>query len=88
MSLFDEAGDAVRERGAVYGPPMRNFERIAALLNCWLGDKLAEPLDTQDVAMIGLLTKVARLQETPNHRDSVVDMMGYAHTYWECGDGV
>jgi hypothetical protein len=33
--------------------------------------------------MVGLLMKVARLQESPKHRDSVVDIMGYAHTFWE-----
>jgi hypothetical protein len=88
MTLFDEAGDAVTARGQTYGPPRSNFDRIAALLNVWLGQqgKLLRPLDAQDVAMIGVLTKVARLIETPDHRDSVVDIMGYAHTFWECRD--
>ena len=83
MNLFDEARQAVVDRGQVYGHPERNFDRIAALLNCWLADKLRRPLDAQDVAMVGLLMKVARLQESPKHRDSVVDIMGYAHTFWE-----
>lgn len=83
MNLFEEAADAVEERGLVYGHPQPNFERIAALVNVWLSErgKLRRMLDPQDVAMIGLLTKVARLMESPEHRDSVVDIMGYAHTF-------
>lgn len=84
MNLFEEAEEAVEARGKTYGHPQRNFDRIAELLNVWLFErgKLKRSLDAQDVAMIGLLTKVARLLETPDHRDSVVDIMGYAHTFF------
>ena len=38
------------------------------------------PLDATDVAHMMVLLKMARLVETPQHRDSWVDMAGYAAT--------
>ncbi len=48
-------------------------------------DAVFEP---RDVAMLMILLKIARLAETPNHRDSIVDIIGYAACYAEMvGEG-
>jgi hypothetical protein len=40
---------------------------------------------TADVAAMLALLKIARLQQSPNHRDSWVDLAGYAACGAECG---
>jgi hypothetical protein len=85
MSVLDDATDAVRARGAQYGEPSVNFERIARLMNAWLAEKLETPLTTQDVAMLAICMKMGRRLHDPEHRDSVVDIAGYAHAFWEAG---
>lgn len=88
-------GEAARiisgaRRGA-YGTAEKNFDRIAALWNAYLGGKPNGPLPitAQDTALLVILIKVARLIETPRHRDSVVDIAGYAgciETLWDDQD--
>lgn len=85
MSVMIEAEGLVNgARAAAYGHPMENFRRICALWNaylegrpCGLGGRITE----EDHAIMMVLVKVARLQETPDHRDSLVDICGYAGTY-------
>jgi hypothetical protein len=38
------------------------------------------------VSLMQLLVKVSRLSETPNHKDSVKDIIGYAVIYAELHD--
>jgi hypothetical protein len=78
--LLADASELVTgDRAKVYGPPSANFARIAALHACYLGLLPAgHVLTTQDVAIMAMLTKVARLIQTPDHRDSWVDLAGYA----------
>ncbi len=73
-SILDEASEAVLARRQTYGSPQRNFERIAGLWSGYLG----RPITTADVAHLMILVKISRLQETPGHRDSLVDVAGYA----------
>lgn len=80
MSILDDAKAAVEARRPVYGSPTPNFKRIAALWSAYL----QESISLTDVANLMILVKVARLQETPNHRDSWLDIAGYA----DCGDEV
>lgn len=77
-------------RRAAYGTPERNFARIAALWNAHLSNvgvivgaeqRRVHPLD---VAVMCLMIKAARIAETPDHRDSYVDMVGYALCAAEC----
>ena len=71
---------SVKDREGHYGSPQQNFDRIAALWNVILGDKMH--IDNQvlaaDVAMMMVAVKLARLIETPDHEDSAVDAAGYA----------
>ena len=73
---------AVKEGEIRYGSPERNFERIAAIWNVILAEKLGHEYDYEisaaDVAMMMIGIKLARLIETPDHEDSAVDAAGYA----------
>lgn len=83
-SVCREADDAVNgPRQATYGAPARNFARIAALWEAYLAGKygFAEGVTPDDVAALQILVKIARL-EHGYHRDSVVDVAGYA-ACWE-----
>ena len=83
----DIASEALRivtgARRSAYGTPERNFERIARLWNAHLANRFhALPEDCRmvpgDVAALMRLMKEARLAETPDHRDSFVDLVGYS----------
>jgi hypothetical protein len=72
-------------RRTAYGTPERNFERIAVLWQVYLALRLDNspngnifPLEPRDVAAMMRLMKEARLIETPDHRDSFLDIVGYA----------
>ena len=93
QEVLDAASAAVNgSRDADYGKPEDNFSRIARLWNGHLINiGLIQPspqkdgyLEPSDVAVLLLLVKVARLAETPNHRDSWVDIAGYAACGAEC----
>src|SRR6266487_5221303 len=77
-TILDEAAELTsRDRQDVYGPPSRDFERIAGAWRSLFGwDVTAE-----QVALAMVIVKVSRLQTTPTHRDSVVDIAGYARCY-------
>ena len=70
-----------------YGDPGESFARIRDYWNVYLNHKFSkdEPLkftlSRQDVAMLMLLMKVARLEGPKYTKDSVVDIIGYATLY-------
>lgn len=92
LSMLEEAAAAVKQRRSVYGSPAPNFQRIADFWNVYWAHrtKLAHQSDeylsfnTTDVATLMRLVKEARLIETPDHRDSLVDIAGYADCQVEC----
>lgn len=87
QSVLDEAGELIHsDRNVAYGPPMKNFERIADLWNTILGDQLKEPITTWQVADMSIAIKLARNIEKPK-RDNYTDMAGYAACGWECAEG-
>lgn len=80
-SILAEAEKVVNgPRAQFYGPPVVNFKRIADLWDAWLVGRpdRSAPISTYDVAYMMILMKLARLQHQPYHRDSVVDIAGYA----------
>jgi hypothetical protein len=84
QSVMIEAEGLVNgARAAAYGHPMENFTRIIALWQAYLdnreGGRMA-PLTCQDHAIMMVAVKIARLMETPEHRDSAVDICGYMGT--------
>lgn len=63
-------------RQADYGHPLDDFSRTAAL---W-GPILGVEVSAEQVALCMIQVKVSRLCNTPGHRDSIIDVAGYAQT--------
>lgn len=73
-SITKEAENIIfGDREATYGEPSKNLLMIANLWSAYLGTKLTA---TQVCDMM-ILLKVARLKNSPQHRDSMVDIVGY-----------
>lgn len=72
--LHDAIEAVYGSRPSNYGHPAINFERIAALWSVIVGT----PITPQQTGAMMIALKLARLMETPNHRDSYVDIAGYA----------
>lgn len=64
-----------RDRRDVYGHPLEDFERIAKM---WSG-VVGANLTAEQVGACMILLKVGRLCHSPGHRDSLVDIAGYAN---------
>lgn len=75
-SILHEAQKVIYgDREKTYGSPSKNLRRIADYWQTYLG---CDPLTEEDVCNMMILLKVARLQNQPDHRDSQVDICGYA----------
>lgn len=64
-----------------YGSPEDNFKRIAALWETYLFYRPTKELwviTPSDVCIMMMLVKLARLMNTPDHWDSIEDVIGYA----------
>lgn len=82
--LLDAALAAVCERGDAYGAAGRNLQNIADRWTLHMRQRhgdLSAVFTPQDVAMLMIETKLARLAHSPNHEDSLVDIAGYAACY-------
>lgn len=81
LRLLGEAARLIDgERDRVYGPPVVNHRRIAALWSAYLGYEITA---SEAAIMLGLV-KVSRLAASPDHEDSYTDMAAYAAIAWEC----
>lgn len=81
MNVLEEAIQIIHgDREKTYGNPAVNLENIAELWMVFLEKKhgVLVALLPEDVAMMMVLLKVARLMHSPKHRDSLVDLCGYA----------
>ncbi len=81
MDILEEAKQIIYgDREKTYGHPARNLEVIANFWSIYLESKFGGckiELDAQDVATMMVLLKTARLINQPDHRDSLVDSVGY-----------
>jgi hypothetical protein len=81
-NLFDTAKAIVYgDRERVYGDPGKNIRAIAALWCTYLTEKYrgrSATIDSDDVCAMMRLVKEARLMNTPDHMDSMIDIAGYA----------
>jgi len=79
-TLLEEFDAAIRtitdERGKVYGHPKEDFERAQALIN---QVELCRHPGVRHVLMM-ICVKLSRLVQTPDHLDSLVDIVGYCRT--------
>jgi len=71
------------DREKTYGTPGKNLTNIAELWEAYLMgrgllDVGSSGVLPTDVANMMILLKVARLANNPGHRDSLVDIAGYA----------
>jgi hypothetical protein len=79
QSILEEAITlTTQDRQAVYGHPADDFAKVAAMAAPILESNIDPKLKH---ALYMVQVKIARLLNTPNHRDSVVDIAGYANTY-------
>ena len=84
MNILQEAEKVIYgDREQTYGKPGKNLENIATLWEMYLHGKgmwndSSKGLYPHDVALMMILMKVARLMNSPDHRDSLVDICGYA----------
>ena len=74
------------DRNSAYGDPEDNFSDIAAYWRsyCQQRFKVALDITAQDVAHFMILMKVARVATNAQHRDSLVDIAGYAACAADC----
>lgn len=80
-SLLQQAHEIIYgDREQTYGDPTKNLRNIAAYWSIHLSATTGENivLTPEDVCEMMILLKVARLANTPNHRDSLLDIAGYA----------
>ena len=74
VTIADKAKQIVLgDRERVYGHPAKNLERIAKLWSAYLDKELT----AYDVCNLMAMLKIARLQNTPGHEDTLVDIIGY-----------
>ena len=77
LSEFNKALETVNdERGVIYGHPLEHFTQIATMKD--VVRMCPDPAIRHALEMI--IVKVARLTQTPDHLDSVIDIAGYART--------
>lgn len=62
------------DRGRDYGTPKDNWGRTATIASALVG----KPLTAEECVKVAMAMKYARLIQTPNHLDSIVDLAGYA----------
>jgi hypothetical protein len=84
ITIFDQAKALVYgERNKEYQHPSGNFDNIRNLWNAYLKGKgryQEQDISLVDVAMLNILQKIARISTNPTHRDSLIDIAGYAGT--------
>ena len=78
LDVLEEAKDLIYgQRADDYGDAQSNFQRMADLVNPII-KKADGKLTPTDMALLMIQVKIARLQETPDHEDSWIDIAGYA----------
>lgn len=82
-SILTEASEVIYgDREKTYGHPAKNLELIATYWAAHLGI----PVGIDDVCIMMVLLKQARLKNQPSHRDSQVDTCGYMALMERCQD--
>ena len=85
-TLLSDAMEAVSgDRMEDYGTPSENYKRITGLWNSYLDCSFPdqrEDLNEIDAIVLMILTKIARLIESPDHYDTWKDIAGYAAVGW------
>ena len=84
-SLLFDAEEAVnQDRNETYDEPTIDLNRIAGAWSWYLNARNHEYLDGHDVAAMMILLKLSRTIGSPEHRDSWLDVAGWAACGWDC----
>lgn len=77
--LFEAHKIIYGDREETYGTPDKNLSQIAEYWNVFIHAKsgINPHLTAEDVCLMMVLLKLARLQNSSTHRDSQVDICGY-----------
>jgi hypothetical protein len=89
MSILKEANAIIYgDREKTYGHPSKNLQTIAVMWSVYITARqdTRQPLTAKDVAAMMVLLKTARLANNPEHRDSLVDICGYAALIERCDE--
>jgi hypothetical protein len=77
------------DRNKAYGNPEDNFQNIANLWNAYFGAQgTLTGITPCDVANLMILMKIARLSTNLGHRDSLLDIAGYAACGADCQEAM
>ena len=80
-AILEETAHVLEARAETYGPATDALRSIAARWSLTLG----VPVSPAQVALCMIDLKLARLAYDPAHRDSLVDVIGYAALMSEAG---
>jgi hypothetical protein len=69
------------DRSVTYSNPLSDFGRTKDIVNALFKGKLKEDLTEEDIALFMIGVKLSRLVNKPDHRDSLVDIVGYSICY-------
>ena len=87
LSVLKEAHKIIYDdREKTYGKPSKNLDTIAKMWNAYITALGERDLNAKDVATMMILLKAARLANDQTHRDSVVDICGYAALIERCDE--
>lgn len=87
MNILEEANTIINgDREQTYGSPDKNLLLIATYWEAHINSKynVNITLTVDDVCVMMILLKQARLANTPNHHDSMVDTVGYMALMDKC----
>ena len=88
LSVLQEAHKIIYgDREKTYGHPDKNLRTIAKMWNAYTESGGERELNSKDVAVMMIILKAARLANDPSHRDSIIDICGYAALIERCRDG-
>lgn len=85
VSLLTDAMNAIaNDRMQDYGSPAVNYARVSSLWSQYqrMRSEDSTGIDPVDAVTMMILVKIARLVESPGHRDSWMDIAGYAAVGW------
>lgn len=81
--ICEEAAAIVRDRQKNYGKPFQNHKNFIGLFCEYFRDRKPGEFTVEDVPIINILQKLGRLKTGGYHRDTVIDIAGYADNLGE-----
>lgn len=85
--FLESVGAILENREKQYGSPDAVFDATAQMISAYLSERMGMPVAVtkNDVAVIQMLQKIARIGANPGHMDSWADIVGYAACGVEVG---